>query len=163
MYARETRGLPFGQFINHGPSAINANEAAFTRYRSPGLLINRIGMNISTSSGNVDLGVYADGGAGTAPGARLVSTGSQASPGTGGQVWTIPATIIPEGLIWLAFAVDNGTFQVRYGASSVGSFDPDTATTVLTKRQSTAFPLPSTASIGGSTYAIAPVIWVDYA
>ena len=105
------------------------------------ITITKIVLNIATSSGNLDVGVYS-----TTDGAtftRVVSLGSTASPGTGQQKLDIADTALSAGTRYgLAFAFDNGT-AAFYRQASFG---------MLLKASS--FPLPAslTSMTQGSDY-----------
>lgn len=71
-------------------------------------------VDIGTSSGNLDLGVYDE------AGNRLVSLGSTASPGTGAQAFNIADTVLDAGLYYLALSADNTTITFQRAAVVAG-------------------------------------------
>jgi hypothetical protein len=97
--------------------------------------------NGATASGNIDVGIYDSGGV------RLVSSGSTAQSGTGViQSFDITDTVLRPGLYYLACAMDNttGTLEVwNPAAGLLRAFG--------VCEQSSAFALPSTATIGAIT------------
>lgn len=138
--------------------AIGANVAVLSPFwvDTP-TTINKIAVNIQTSSGNLDVGIYDDDGTSGAPSTKLVSSGSTASPGTGQRAFTVAGTVLPPGRYWAAFSCDNGTLALFYG-----QYDWSLAAGIkmhFTKASS--FPLPATISTptevtNGSAYSIVP-------
>lgn len=106
-------------------------------------------INGATASGNLDIGLF------DRVGTRIISTGSTAQSGTS-QVQSISVanTSVGPGLFYLALAADNGTgtffaltnASVRF-TSIIGEYN-----------QSTAFPLPATATFATSTSFYVPII-----
>lgn len=89
-----------------------------------------------TVSGNVDMGFY------TTDGVRLISTGSTAMSGANAvQTVDVTDTLIPDGLLYLAMAVDNNTGTFAH-AGSVSSSAPELGCFQM----ATAFALPATAT-----------------
>lgn len=119
---------------------------------------NRIGVFIKTSSGNLDLGIYADDGTGLNPGARIASTGTTASPGTGRRIFTISPGSMAAGVYWLAVGVSNATLSLGYEGEGVVTSG---AGPLLGLSQATAFPLPATAGAGLSALTYAPGLWLE--
>lgn len=76
--------------------------------------INRLLINVAVQSGNIDLGIYDDDGAGGSPGTRLVSTGSFACPGVARQAITCSTTVLQPGRYWSALVADNITASFTY-------------------------------------------------
>lgn len=126
-------------------STFNANQAVYLRIQNAGS-ISKIGFHINVSSGNVDVGVYANNGStGTAarPGAKLASSGSVACPAAGYQEIGLGSTVYVTEGDWFAFVFDNATASLyRTGAGGLSS----TIANGLSHHQSTAFPLPASAT-----------------
>jgi len=100
----------------------NVNNAAwYIRFRVDGdITITKIIINILTSAGNIDLGIFADNS--NTPGTLLVSTGSTASPGTGERSFTVSSTALTGGTIYYAgLAVSSSTFRLT-GEANVAAY-----------------------------------------
>lgn len=154
-----------GQLNYTSNTTDSANQATAIRCHTDApLTINRIGLYIPTSSGNLDVGAYAADGAGGIPGTRLVSAGSTASPGTGLRRITVAETTIPAGFLWLAVAVNNATISLGYWNASqwYDVMDTDTLLSTSSRARSagSAFPLPSTWPADSSA-TIPRVIWAE--
>lgn len=95
----------------------------------------------SATSGNVDLGVY------TAGGELVVSTGSTAQ-GTAGEehIIDVTDTDIHAGMYYLAVACDNTTGRIGQFTSTTNR---QFARIMGCRQMASAFPLPSTATLGG--------------
>lgn len=109
--------LPFSPLHTSG-NPWTANQASLFPFWVPGeISVDGMATLITVSSGNVDLGIY------DKNGTRVVSTGSTASPGTGGQRFSFsPVTLIPSlSPYWLAFAANNSTIQIVLLANTAGS------------------------------------------
>ena len=95
-------------------------------------------LNGATASGNIDVGIY------DSSGTRLVSSGSTAQSGTSAvQAFNIADTLLAAGWYYLAVAMDNTTGTLL--RSTVNHFTA--AASVGVGQQSSAFPLPATATI----------------
>lgn len=145
-----------GQLILDSNAVVGANTAAFCRIVIPRpVVVNRLWCSINISSGNIDLGLYADDGTGASPGAKLVSTGSTASPGTGSRSFSVADTTIPAGVVWFAVSADNGTLQLARSTFGVVA----SATGSCTKTSS--FPLPSSISSPSASTANTFAVWIS--
>lgn len=150
-----------GQFIGvayvETSGTLTANTAYFVRVTIPRqMTFNRVGMNIAASSGNIDVGIYADDGTGLAPGNRTVSSGSTASPGTGRQLITIASTTLAQGIHWVGLAADNTTFSISRSTTSY------TVWMHLAQSKASSFPLPASVS-ALSTNATCLGLWLEKA
>lgn len=142
-------------------STPTANEAHYLRITVPyASTPTRIGLPINVSSGNLDLGIYADDGTGLNPGAKIATLGSTASPGTGRRVFTIAPGALSPGVYWLAFVADNGTISFQYTGAGTGNGGGGPQRCL---RQSAAFPLPATAGAGLSEQSWGAAVWVEVA
>lgn len=158
--------VPFGQLLSVTANTVTANRAYMTACRlTEDATINRLGTNIFTSAGNIDIGIYEDN-AGV-PGDLLISTGSVASPGTGFRVFTVAETVIPAGRVWMAFAGSSGTLAVyaatQLSTTAAGFHDPSTSTILRTHHKDTAFPLPDPMSSPTATTTFSPIMWANFA
>lgn len=135
--------LPTPPFIgvNQSPTTVAALAAAndaylLSTYVPTMTTVTGIRMNIGTSAGNIDVGIY------DANGNKVVSKGSTACPSGGSQTvsFASPTTLIP-GQYWIAIAADgtSATFA-RAGTNSPGGC-------IL---QTSDFPLHSTMTLPGT-------------
>lgn len=129
-------GFPFGQ----SASSSSANVATFVRIWLRAFAVTSFEINISTSTGNIDVGIYTD--SAGSPLTRLWSRGSFASPGTGQQSILIsagsPASLTTtSGPAWAALSCSSGSFAVNAMHNSPKG---------LVKTMAAAHPLPATAS-----------------
>lgn len=98
-------------------------------------------LNGSAVSGNIDVGIY------SSQGNRIVSSGSTAQSGTTAiQEFDVTDTIIYPGVYYLAVAMDNTTGSLF--ANGIGAARIRAAHAF---QQSTAFPLPATATFAAYT------------
>lgn len=98
-------------------------------------------VNGATLSGNVDVGIYDRGGV------RLVSIGSTAQAGISVvQEFDITDTILKPGLYYLACAIDNATATIEHVGPAL-----NVAMGLGIAEQTSAFPLPATATFGALT------------
>ena len=111
--------------------------------------LNLIWLNGTTSSGNIDVGIY------SSDGTRLVSAGSTAQ-GTVSQDQSVSISLeFGPGLFYLAIVMDNttGTFQR-------GKANASTLTQVMSAmgaaQMASAFPLPATATLAALTTDYVP-------
>jgi hypothetical protein len=112
--------------------------ARVTRGQAP--LASKIGVVITTSSGNISVGAYRNSGSGrsAAPGTQLAGTGSIACPAAGYQEIALGTTVDIGPGDWLAVAID-GTTQKMAIQTLSNNISPYAA------RQATSgFPVPST-------------------
>lgn len=143
-----------GQAIVHGSfgSATwpSANRAIFIPFvvSAPWLVARLLVVNGSAASGNIDVGIY------DTSGNRLVSAGSTAQAGTtAAQFFDITDSTLAPGVYYFALALDNTTGAVLSVAPVVARVS---ALGVLS--QSTAFPLPATATFAAAQDAYVPMI-----
>ena len=147
-------GFFSGQLILDSNAVVGANTAALCRIQiARSVVVNRLWVNIATSSGNIDVGLYADDGAGS-PGALIVSSGSVASPGTGNRSFTIADTTLPEGVVWFAVAASNGTLQLARSTFGVVAQSTGSCT------KASSFPLPSSISSPSASGVNTFAVWV---
>jgi hypothetical protein len=136
--------VPILDFAGSGAIGANAMESTLAVVQRP-TAVNRVLFYVTTSSGNVDVGIYDDDGTGGGPGTRLVSSGSVPCPAPGAAAVTITTTLLAPGRYWAALVPDNGTADFRYGADRLGirAFTPTRAS------KASSFPLPATISGAG--------------
>jgi hypothetical protein len=137
----QTVVTPYNFVAGTAAAMTAANDAIWVPFVLPKrLTVSRVRIGeVAVSSGNIDVGIYDA--AGTAPNARLVSSGSVACPAAGAQKdVTVAATAIGPGLYFLALAANNTTAQFRR------YFDIGVAGVYRGTGQ---FPLPATASVNG--------------
>lgn len=130
-------------------STLNANQAVYMRVRSRGY-ISKIGVHVGTASGNICVGVYANNGSpGTsaAPGAQKATSGSVTCPVAGYAEVALTAPVFVDEGDWMAIVADNAT--ATFYRSNTGGFGSSFAKG-FSAFQSTAFPLPSSASTSNS-------------
>lgn len=134
-----------------------ANAARATQFQvNRTITVAKATVNINTSSGNLDLGILDN------AGNRLGSTGSVASPGTGGRKFslTAPVTLFPGQQYWAVYSTDNATgkiFVAPFGP--VVTAAPDMTTATLGLYWLTSFPIPSLLTIGsGTSDVFGPII-----
>lgn len=128
-----------------------ANSALYYRVRD-GADITGIMLEVTTQSGNISVGVFANSGQGRAavPTVRKATSGAVSCPAVGVQTVNLAAGVRVEPGDWIAISADNTTAAFRSGLTSEIS-------TVLANglgyKQATAHPLPSSAgtltAIGG--------------
>ena len=127
-----------------------ANQACFVPFQVyvPSLIQQLMIWNGTAVSGNVDVGVY------TQDGTRVVSSGSTAQAGTSQvQAFNVTDTQIPPGSYYMAQVLDNatGTF-LRPPMTAVE------AAVLGVLAQTSAFPLPSTATFAAAISTGVPQI-----
>jgi hypothetical protein len=106
--------------------------------------------NSTTVSGNVDVGIYDEWAN------RKVSKGGVAQAGSLAlQVHDVTDTLLPPGLYYKAFVLDNATGQVNRGTAPAV-----VARSCGVKEMATAYPLPATATLVGCTTAFQPAMSV---
>jgi hypothetical protein len=131
-------------------SALNANQAIYMRVTGSGY-ISKIGLHVGTSSGNVCVGVYSNntsGGTAARPAARKATSGSVACPAAGYAEVALTSSVYVQEGDWLAIVADNATATFyRSNAAGFGS----SLSLGLSHFQSTAFPLPSSATPSSGT------------
>lgn len=139
-YVRTVRG-----HMGSAAASGGSNVAKYVRAEG-GATITKIGLIVSTSSGNIDVGAYSNTGtaASAAPGTRIASAGSTPCPAVGYAEVTVASSVVNQG-DWLAWSADNATVQVKcavQGATGAGK--------AICYQQGTAFPLPGSAAAVGS-------------
>lgn len=130
-----------------------ANRAIFIPFRiAAPMVVRRLGLLKGAGvSGNFDLGVYGE------KGNRLVSTGS--TPDTvssNAQFVDVNDTVLTPGLFYMAMAADNTTLSILSGA--VGTIQ---SMLLGMAQQSSAFPLPATATFARIASGFQPHILVE--
>lgn len=135
-------------------SVMTANQAVYLRAKGGGT-ITKIGLYIGASSGNLCVAVYANSGSGSAarPAARLATSGSTASPGTGYQEISLGGSVVVPNGSWLAVCADNTT--VSFGRAGTNATNIGNLSNGVSQFQNTAFPLPNPAvpSASGSAWS----------
>ena len=106
--------------INHEGTGANlgfaANEAWASRFIVPGpFAVTTVEIEIVTSAGNIDVGLFSDAAGATPTLTRVWSRGAIASPGSGDQSISIsggsPTSLtVTPGSYWLAVSSDSGSF-----------------------------------------------------
>lgn len=130
-----------------------ANKAIYVPFRlSAPFTFNSISTPLGTSSGNLDLGVYA------ADGTRITSKGSTAAVANVNTL-SVSSTTIGPGLFYLAMAADNTTLAV-YGYKLTATAATGLIRAVGVCEQTTAFALPSTATFAAFTGTLIPIIGI---
>lgn len=136
---------PFGAVTAPtGVSAATASlaNAAFVSRWFGGGTFTKIAMLVTTSSGNIDVGVYGNSGTGhkAAPGTRLGSSGSVVMPAAGWVEVSLTTSTTWEAGDWAAVAIDNGTAVYRATAADAsGTWDAG-----MRAYRNASFPLPTT-------------------
>lgn len=133
LFARGTDTNPFA-----------ANDAYYYRVSNEGT-VSKIGLEITASSGNISVAVYANGkfGRDSVPAVRLATSGAIACPTIGYVEIALDATVKVNDGDWLALSADNVTATFR--AFLTGSV-PNTLGQGLLYSQATAHPLPAVPS-----------------
>jgi hypothetical protein len=127
-----------------------ANRAVYVPFvvNAPIVVVKLMIQNGNVASGNFDIGIYDD------QGDRLVSSGSTAQSGTAvaQAVDTTDITLLP-GAYYFGVVMDNTTGVIAGLGPAVGICS---AAGVLS--QSTAFPLPATATFAAAQNAYVPLV-----
>lgn len=149
-------GLAAANATSHNNNfGVNAsNDSYFVPFQIDApFTVRSVGIHISaTSSGNLDVGVYSEGGT------KIWSAGSTAMGSTNAfQLWTPTAFTLPPGRYYMAVGVNNttGTFRIQ----SVGEVVRSTGLL-----GGTTFPLPSSMSGAvavSSSFARLPIIFIS--
>lgn len=128
--------------VSHQPST---DTCRYFKVRVPETVtISGLRLCITTSQGNLDVGVYAD--SAGSPAAKIVSSGSTASPGTGLRTIAFTPTTLTAGVTyWLALSV-TGTPPIVAATQVV-----DASVLADVVKTTAGFPLPSTGSGATST------------
>jgi hypothetical protein len=149
--------LGYGMLIRHVNAAANiwttANTAVYMPFtiQSP-MLAQKMAVDVSVQSGNLDLGIYSE------KGARLVSMGSTAVAVAGLQVADIADTWLPAGTYFAAMNCDNITASF-FGLSTLVTLARSGG---LLQQAVGAVALPSPATFAAwSTTRAAPAILVS--
>ena len=143
---RALAGMSFGNAA--WPSANLAIYTPFMLYDE--FVVTRIAFRNSTSTGNIDLGIYDHNGV------RLGSIGSTAIPGSNVLIGNTLSLILPPGLYYMAMAHDSTGTVSRYTGSTLqrgiirGAY-----------QQASAFPLPATATFATQTTSYIPSMVVS--
>jgi hypothetical protein len=138
-----------------------ANRAQAFRVRDGGT-ITKVGVSVTTQSGNICLGVYRNTGMGrnARPGTRIATTGSVACPAAGDAEITLGgASYVVYPGDWLVIAADNATAAFRCENSSAANSGFAHG---VQEHMDTAFPLPTTfVPVAGSSGLIgrAVLLW----
>lgn len=145
-----------GGFLASGSLSANtwpsANRALFVPFRvqSRITVTKAFWVNGGAVSGNVDIGIYSEGGA------RLVSSGSIAQANINlYQEVDITDTQLGTGLFFMALAVDNGTAQFVRRTTSTIFLTPSRV-----YQMASAFVLPATATFATVSSSYLPVFGV---
>jgi hypothetical protein len=131
---------------------IAANRALFIPFviTKPTLIKQLFVLNGAAVSGNIDVGIY------DAAGTKIVSSGSTAQAGTTViQSFDVTDTMLAPGQYYFAVALDNSTgtlLRVTVGGSGYRQQELGMA------QQSTAFPLPATATFATIASDYIPVV-----
>lgn len=113
-------------------------------------IVSQVMIFNGTISGNLDVGVYNG-----LSLAQLVSSGSTAHAGaSAGQTITLTATTLPPGFYFLALAFDNATASIRQNSAT----NTQTVAFGGFREETTAFPLPATATLQYPTSIYLPFI-----
>lgn len=140
------------------PTAIT-NSAANTAIYFPftltrSFLAQTMGVQVTTQSGNMDVGIYDE------KGTRLVSMGSTAVAAAGLQVFNIADTWLTPGTYFMAINVDNTT--AAFMAIASGSIPAGVARTCGLQKQSVgAVALPSSATFTAYTALNTPIMIIN--
>lgn len=132
----------------------NVNSAVYVRSMGAGL-ISKLGIHVTTQSGNIALAVYRGVGAGRlrVPVDRLATTGTFACPAAGYVETALDVPVYVTENDYLAMSCDNTTAAV-YGTSA----NISALSLGFSFVQATAHPLPATAgSLSGTSFRL-PVI-----
>jgi hypothetical protein len=122
----------------------SANTALYYRVRDGGT-ITKVALEVTTSSGNISVGVYSNTGVGrsAAPAAQKATSGAVACPAIGVAEVTLTASVRVEPGDWLAISADNSTAAFR---SALTAEQTTALGNGLCYKQATAHPLPATPS-----------------
>ncbi len=110
---------PIGSYLNCGTNQINATQAALTITA----MVNSISVKVNDISGPnvINLAIYSDNGAGTAPATLIVASGPQTM--LNDKAWnlvTITPTQLAAGIYWLCYSGDSNGYPL-VGTESTGS------------------------------------------
>lgn len=130
-----------------------ANRALYVPFFVPAVItVYRLFVvNGTAVSGNLDMGIY------NSAGAKIVSIGSTAQAGTQvTQYLNITDTVLQPGAYYFAFVLDNTT-------GAVYKWEPGTPTNSQIQawgiaQETSAFPLPATATLATTTAAFFPLM-----
>jgi hypothetical protein len=110
-------------------------------------------LNGATVSGNIDLGIYAE------DGTKLVAKGSTAQAGTTNvQGLDITDSHVGPGRFYIGVALDNVTATTRRSNTTTVQI----AAPLGILMQSTAFPLPATATFATMIYGYFPLVGISF-
>lgn len=119
-----------------------ANTGLYYRVRDGGT-ISKVGLEVTTQSGNISVGIYSNSGLGRSavPAARKATSGAVTCPAVGYQEISLGASVTVVPGDWIAISSDNVTAAFR-------SLLTSELTTQLSSgrcyKQATAHPLPAT-------------------
>lgn len=152
----ESIGVELTAFAAGAPASTawsTANKAIFIPFmlQRSATIVKLFHSNGSTASGNIDMGIYNEGGT------RQVSIGSTAQSGTSAnQVFDITDTTLVPGRYYLAVALDNATGTSL--AVSGAALSPRQSQMFGIMEQTSAFALPATATFAPvSANVVVPV------
>lgn len=111
----------------------------------------QMGIIVTTSSGNLDVGIYDD------RGARLVSMGSTAMGAAGFQAFNIADTVLTPGVYFLAMCVDNTTASIPRTAALAEHL----RSTGVQQQAVGAVTLPNPATFANPASAYVPALMVS--
>lgn len=135
-------------------SALNANQAVYMRCKGRGY-ISKIAVHIAASSGNICVGVYKNNGSTgdlARPGAQKATSGSVACPAIGVANVALTSSVYVDEGDWLALVADNAT--ATFYRSNTAGFGSALGNG-LSHHQSTAFPLPASATpLTGTLFSV---------
>jgi hypothetical protein len=124
----------------------SANRAIYCGVMVPEpLTIYQLGTQVTTQSGNLDIGIYDE------QGNKLVSSGSTTVAAAGVQLVNVADTDLTPGLYFLALAVDNITAAFLRAAPGLPS-----TRVALCGQEAAAFPLPASFTYAIQTAAYIP-------
>lgn len=124
-WARDiVRTFDLGMRAGSGTAVLN--RAWFMRC-SGAATISKIGLQVATASGNINVGIFRNSGSGrnAVPGTMLTSSGSVACPATGYAEVTLGATVSVTDGDWFALVADNGT--ATFAVAANGAVDTNLA------------------------------------
>lgn len=136
--------IDVGQMRSTDTIALTANDGVYLRSRDGGT-ISKIGLFVSTSSGNISVAAYRNSGSGRSavPATRLATSGAVACPGASAYAEVSlgsTVTLIPGD--WLFLSCDNNTATFRTSLSGAADNNVGLGRQF---RQATAHPAPSPA------------------
>lgn len=134
--------IDVGQMRSTDTMALTANDGVYLRSRDGGT-ISKIGLFVSTSSGNISVAAYRNSGSGRSavPATRLATSGAVACPGASAYAEvSLGATVTLLPGDWLFLSADNNTATFRTSLSGAADNNIGLGRQF---RQTTAHPAPS--------------------